>query len=133
LHCEERKAGTVSSDHALDGGANQLVAERVQEARLVHRAQRRGHQVLEHAGTLRPGSRADLAVINPVGLDDADGRYAEAAMPEFGSLSRMVNRSGRAVEATVVGGHVVYGGGEFAEGFGTDRRAGRFLRARPSG
>jgi N-acyl-D-aspartate/D-glutamate deacylase len=81
------------------------------------------------AGHLRVGDRADIAVIDPAGLDEQTEAYAEAVMPEFGGMSRMVNRNDRAVSATVVGGRVVYREGEFVPGYGTDFAAGRFLRA----
>lgn len=81
------------------------------------------------AGTLREGDRADLAIIDPTGLDAGVDGYYEAEMPEFGGLRRMVNRSGRAVAATLVGGRLVYETGAFAPGFGKTERAGRFLRA----
>jgi N-acyl-D-aspartate/D-glutamate deacylase len=81
------------------------------------------------AGHLRIGDRADIAVIDPAGLDEETESYAEAVMPEFGGMSRMVNRNDRAVAATVVGGRVVYRAGEFVAGYGTDFASGRFLRA----
>lgn len=86
------------------------------------------------AGHLRVGDRADLAVIDPDHLDEDElAEYHEAAVPEFGGLSRMVNR-GRAVTHTVIGGEVVWDGtagtsGQFADGYGRERRTGEFLRA----
>jgi N-acyl-D-aspartate/D-glutamate deacylase len=81
------------------------------------------------AGTLREGDRADIAVIDPAGLDASVDVYHEAPMPAFGGLSRMVNRSDQAVAATLVGGRVVFERGAFAPGYGETLRAGRFLRA----
>ncbi|MBV9486722.1 MAG: amidohydrolase family protein, partial [Frankiaceae bacterium] len=82
------------------------------------------------AGHLRVGDRADIAVIDPAGLSEVETtRYAEATMPEFGGMSRMVNRNDDAVAATVVGGKVVFRNGEFAPGYGSEFAAGRFLRA----
>jgi N-acyl-D-aspartate/D-glutamate deacylase len=81
------------------------------------------------AGTLRLGDRADVAVIDPAALDASVHAYHEAPIPEYGGLRRMVNRSGDAVRATIVNGHVVYRDGAFCEGFGTTRRSGSFLRA----
>jgi N-acyl-D-aspartate/D-glutamate deacylase len=81
------------------------------------------------AGHLRVGDRADIAVIDPDGLDESTEAYAEATMPEFGGMSRMVNRNDRAVAATVVGGTVVYRDGEFVDGYGREFATGRFLRA----
>jgi N-acyl-D-glutamate deacylase len=56
------------------------------------------------AGHIRPGDRADLVVIDPAGLDASVHAYAEASMPEFGGISRMVNRNERAVPAVLVNG-----------------------------
>ncbi|WP_138997218.1 N-acyl-D-amino-acid deacylase family protein [Rhodococcus zopfii] len=81
------------------------------------------------AGHLRVGDRADLVVVDPVGLDDETERYHEEPMPEFGGLRRMVNRNDAAVAATVVGGRVVFRAGEFVPGYGTTFGTGRFLRA----
>ncbi|WP_410872379.1 N-acyl-D-amino-acid deacylase family protein [Nocardia sp. A7] len=81
------------------------------------------------AGHLRLGGRADVVVIDPAGLDDDVTAYHEEIMPEFGGLSRMVNRNDRAVTATLIAGKIAYRHGQFASWFGVSERAGRFLRA----
>jgi N-acyl-D-aspartate/D-glutamate deacylase len=81
------------------------------------------------AGRIAVGDRADLVVVDPAGLDEGVDSYHEAVMPEFGGISRMVNRNDAAVSATVVAGVVVYRAGEFAEGYGRTLGTGRFLRA----
>ncbi len=81
------------------------------------------------AGRIAVGDRADLVVVDPAGLDEGVDSYHEAEMPEFGGISRMVNRNDAAVSATVVAGVVVYRAGEFAEGYGRTLGTGRFLRA----
>ncbi len=81
------------------------------------------------AGFLRVGDRADLVVIDPDGLDESMADYHEAEMPDFGGLSRMVRRNDAAVEATCIGGAVVFRRGEFVDGYGITRRTGQFLRA----
>lgn len=81
------------------------------------------------AGHLRVGDRADLVVIDPARLDASLDAYAEAPVPAFGNLSRMVNRNDATVAAVLVAGELVV-----EEGVPTDvvglRRTGRFLRAR---
>ncbi len=79
------------------------------------------------AGRLCVGDAADIAIIDPRRLDASVDGYYEATVPEFGGISRMVNR-GDAVRATLVGGDVVYRDGELCDGYGV-RRSGRFLRA----
>ncbi|WP_394828721.1 amidohydrolase family protein [Pendulispora albinea] len=81
-----------------------------------------------HAGTLRRGDRADVVVIDPEGLDAKVDGYYEEPVPEYGGLSRMVNRSDAAVLATLVGGRLVYAGGKFVPGYGETLRTGSFLR-----
>jgi N-acyl-D-aspartate/D-glutamate deacylase len=81
------------------------------------------------AGTLRVGDRADLVVVDPAGLDWELDAYHEEPIPAFGGLSRMVRRNDRAIEATCVGGSVVFRRGRFVDGYGETRRTGRFLRA----
>lgn len=81
------------------------------------------------AGHLRLGDRADIAIINPAGLDASTAAYAEAPMPEFGGVSRMVNRNDAAVTATIINGRVAWVAGRYADDFGRARGYGRFLRA----
>ena len=81
------------------------------------------------AGHLRLGDRADIAIIDPRGLDESTAAYAEAPMPEFGGVMRMVNRNDAAVTATIVNGRVAYRQTRFAADFGVQRGYGRFLRA----
>jgi N-acyl-D-aspartate/D-glutamate deacylase len=81
------------------------------------------------AGYLQEGKRADVTVIDPAGFDGSSGAYAEAPYPGAPDVRRMVNRNDDLVTATIVGGQVVYAGGEFAPGFGTDLHTGEFLRA----
>ncbi len=81
------------------------------------------------AGTLRPGDRADFAVIDPAGLDDAVDGYHEEEVPFYGGLRRMVNRNDGAIVATGVGGQIVYRSGNFRDGYGKTVKSGRFLPA----
>ncbi|MFC5146810.1 N-acyl-D-amino-acid deacylase family protein [Streptomyces aureoversilis] len=80
------------------------------------------------AGTLREGDRADLVVVDPAGLDDTVDAYHEAPTDAYGGLSRMVNRNDAAVPAVCVAGEVVCRHGRFADGYGSARTTGRFLR-----
>ncbi|HEY6876662.1 MAG TPA: hypothetical protein VI299_01535, partial [Polyangiales bacterium] len=80
------------------------------------------------AGTLRVNDYANIAIIDPQGLDASVDAYHEASVEEYGGLRRMVNRSDRAVLATLIGGEVVFEAGQFAPGFGKTLRSGRVLR-----
>jgi N-acyl-D-aspartate/D-glutamate deacylase len=80
-------------------------------------------------GRLVVGARADIAVIDPAGLDASIDGYHEAPMPGCPGVKRMVRRNDRAVSATLVGGEVVYRNGRFREGYGKTSRTGCFLSA----
>ena len=80
------------------------------------------------AGHLRVGDRADLVVVDPVGLDESLDDYAESPVEQYDRLPRMVNRNDRAVTAVFVNGEHVFGDGAPGEALG-NRRTGQFLRA----
>jgi N-acyl-D-aspartate/D-glutamate deacylase len=80
------------------------------------------------AGTIAVGDRADIAIVNPEGLDDALDDYAEAPMPCFDGMQRMVRRNDKAVSATIIAGKVAYQEGSFSPGYGETERYGSFLR-----
>ncbi|NYG55376.1 amidohydrolase family protein [Nocardioides perillae] len=80
------------------------------------------------AGHLRQGDRADLVVVDPAALDDRLDAYAEAPVPAYDGLPRMVNRNDAAVPSVLVAGeHVVVDGVPTA--LLGEQRTGRFLRA----
>lgn len=119
----------------------------IQMLKLVHDAEREGRAFMSiekavwrltgelgewfgiDAGHLRLGDRADLVIVNPKGLDASVNAYAEAPMPEFGGIPRMVNRNDRAVTATIINGRIAYREGQFAADFGLASGYGRFLCA----
>ncbi|QWC84912.1 amidohydrolase family protein [Nocardioidaceae bacterium] len=80
------------------------------------------------AGHLRVGDRADLVVIDPQALDDRLDDYAEATVPAYDGLSRIVNRNDDAVRRVMVAGQTVVEHGRPTDDLGS-RRHGRFLRA----
>lgn len=80
------------------------------------------------AGFLRVGDRADVAIVNPAGLDDRVLDYHEAPMTFFDGLSRMVRRNDAALTHTLIGGRLVFKDGAFTPGFGVEQRTGVFLR-----
>jgi N-acyl-D-aspartate/D-glutamate deacylase len=80
------------------------------------------------AGVLRAGKRADIVVLDPAKLDDRLSEYHEALIPEFGGISRMVNR-GQAVDSVLINGKVAFRNGEVVKELGKQRGYGQFLRA----
>lgn len=79
------------------------------------------------AGTLRVGDRADIAIVDPEGLDSTLDEYHEAPIEVFDGLMRQVRRNDDAVHSTLVGGQVMYEQGRFCEELG-HRSYGQFLR-----
>ena len=79
------------------------------------------------AGHLRIGDRADVVVIDPQSLDERLDDYAEAPVPQYADMPRMVNRNDAAVELVLIGGRTVVRGGTPTELLGTTR-TGSFLR-----
>lgn len=80
------------------------------------------------AGHLREGDRADLVVVDPERLDESLDGYAEAEIPAFGGMSRMVNRNDDTVNAVFVNGQAVFLDGSPTDVLGK-QRTGSFLRA----
>jgi N-acyl-D-aspartate/D-glutamate deacylase len=80
------------------------------------------------AGHLAEGKRADLVVIDPLGLTAEADRIHESTIPGFGALSRLVRRNPTAVRSVIIGGEEVIEGGEPTERLGV-HKSGQVLRA----
>lgn len=80
------------------------------------------------AGHLRIGDRADLVVLDPEHLDAHLDDYAEAPVPQYANMPRMVNRNDALVNLVLIGGRTVVRDGAPSDVLGT-RRTGSFLRA----
>ena len=79
------------------------------------------------AGHVRIGDRADVVVIDPERLDERLDDYAEAPVPQYADMPRMVNRNDAAVDLVLIGGRTVVRGGTPTELLGKTR-TGSFLR-----
>lgn len=84
------------------------------------------------AGVLAEGRRADLAIINPEGLDAKVDEIAEAPMENFGGFVRLVRRNDAAVKAVLISGREAVQDGAVSPALGQQRGFGRVLRARAS-
>jgi N-acyl-D-aspartate/D-glutamate deacylase len=80
------------------------------------------------AGTLAPGRRADVVVIDPEALDDQVEAIHEEPLPGFG-LSRLVRRNDAAVRHVLVNGRVASRGGRPDPALGQAQGFGAVLRA----
>ena len=79
------------------------------------------------AGHLRIGDRADVVVIDPQRLDERLDDYAEAPVPQYDNVPRMVNRNNDTVGLVLIGGRAVVRAGVPTELLGVTR-TGSFLR-----
>jgi N-acyl-D-aspartate/D-glutamate deacylase len=82
------------------------------------------------AGRLEVGRRADVAIVDPEGLNADVERIEEAEVPGIPGLRRLVRRNDAAVRAVFVGGRLAWDGASEAEGFGRERGFGTVLRAK---
>ena len=82
------------------------------------------------AGHLRPGARADVAVIDPARLDQRIEDVRFEPFPGGGGFERLVN-GGDAVRAVLIGGRLVVDEARPLPVLGRER-TGRFLDARPA-
>jgi N-acyl-D-aspartate/D-glutamate deacylase len=80
------------------------------------------------AGHLRIGDRADIVIVDPNRLDERLDDYAEAPVPQYAGMPRMVNRNDAAVDLVLIAGRTVVRNGIPTELLGVER-TGSFLRA----
>jgi N-acyl-D-aspartate/D-glutamate deacylase len=78
------------------------------------------------AGSLEPGRRADLVVVNPEKLNDDVHEYHTAEF--LGGHSRLVNRNDDVVDLVLINGKPAWEDGSFTESFGHERFGG-FIKA----
>jgi len=81
-------------------------------------------------GSIKVGKRADIAIINPEGLDESLDEICEAPMQGF-DMNRLVKRNDKAVKACIINGKIAYQQDqEFAESLGVKAKFGSFLSSR---
>lgn len=80
------------------------------------------------AGTVKPGARADVIVVDPQKLRDGLGPPIEHYDDRLHGAMRMVKRSDGVVRQVFVGGRLAFENGGFAPEFGRER-FGRLLRS----
>ncbi len=80
------------------------------------------------AGRLRIGDRADVAIIDPRGLDESVDVVTEEPMPGLPGLNRLVNRNDSAVRCVLVNGRLAWNDNSVASGFGNSAGFGSLLR-----
>lgn len=81
------------------------------------------------AGELGVGKRADIAVIDPAGLDASLDAIEEAPIAGYGGFVRLVRRNPRAVPAVLVNGALAVLDGEVLPEIGSTQGLGQVLRA----
>ena len=60
------------------------------------------------AGKIKIGARADIAIINPLGLNHELDEVSRAEMEGFGGITRLVKRNDLAVDYTIINGKIAY-------------------------
>jgi N-acyl-D-aspartate/D-glutamate deacylase len=114
--------------------------------RLVREAEKRGEPVMPmeravqrltgeiaewlglDAGTLAPGKRADVVVLDPERLGEGLDVPQESSMEGFDGFVRLVNQNGGAVETVLINGRLAVDGGAATPALGKERGFGRVLR-----
>ena len=79
-------------------------------------------------GYIQEGKVADIVILDPKHFDTINNEVEEAPIEAFNNYIRLVNRNKNAVSKVLVGGEVVFENEAFVEGYGKERRYGRFLR-----
>lgn len=80
------------------------------------------------AGRIRPGDRADIAIIDPAAFDQDLETVSWAQMQAF-DLERLVNRNPGLVPHVIINGKIAARDGELDQAVGSDQGYGRFLEA----
>ncbi|MEO0895168.1 MAG: amidohydrolase family protein [Bacteroidota bacterium] len=80
-------------------------------------------------GHIKEGSIADLVIIDPQQFSSITEEVHDEPIKEFDGFVRLVNRNEGVVSQVVVGGEVICENGNFVEGYGTEKKFGRFLPA----
>lgn len=80
------------------------------------------------AGKIKIGARADIAIINPDGLNHELDEVSRAEMEGFGGITRLVKRNDLAVDYTIINGKIAYQKDlGFAADLGQAKGYGQFL------
>ena len=80
------------------------------------------------AGKIKIGARADIAIINPLGLNHELDEVSRAEVEGFGGITRLVKRNDLAVDYTIINGKIAYQKDlGFAADLGQEKSYGRFL------
>lgn len=80
------------------------------------------------AGKIKIGARADIAIVNPLGLNHELDEVSRAEMEGFGGITRLVKRNDLAVDYTIINGKIAYQKDlGFAADLGQEKSYGRFL------
>lgn len=83
-------------------------------------------------GHLAEGKRADIVIINPKELNQITDDVHQEVIEEFDNYPRLVNRNPEVIAYVLVGGNVIYKQDQFVEGYGKEKKYGKFLGRKAS-
>ncbi len=78
-------------------------------------------------GYIEEGKTADINILNPARFAEMTAAVSQAPIEAFDNYVRLVNRNEGVVEQVLVGGEIIYEQGDFVDGYGKNKKYGRFL------
>ena len=83
-------------------------------------------------GYIAEGKRADLVVIDPNHFSRVTDEVQQQPIEEFDNYPRLVNRNPGLIHYVLVNGKIIFHNEEFVEGYGKNKKFGRFLPRKAS-
>ena len=83
-------------------------------------------------GYLAEGKRADLVIMDPNKFSKVTDDVHQAPIEEFGNYPRLVNRNPELINYVLVNGKIIFQDDDFVEGYGTDKKFGKFIPSKAS-
>ena len=85
--------------------------------------------LLKDIGSIEPGKRADLVLVQPSALDHRLDDMEEAGMPAMSEFKRLVRRNDEAVPLVMINGRIAWQEGRFSSDLGRRQNYGTVLKA----
>lgn len=79
-------------------------------------------------GYIRTNATADITIIDPNYLNTITDDVEDGIIEEFNNYVRLVKRNPNVISQVIVSGNIIYENDNFVNGYGKDKKYGRFLR-----